>query len=575
MNPDHRLTDALDDIAGAAGRSTSHLTDDELVAGVRRRATVLRRRRAAGRAATAAAAVIAVAAGGVVAAQQLGGTRAAPGPAAATEARCGEVFTPPTPTLEGLRLTLSPGSEVLAERGLTELPSVVATLDADASLDALTLTSDGNVEYTLVQDGRVVANGGSGVQPLVTTPLTAGGPASAPFVGLLPEPCDPSRRTSETSLPSGTLPAGEYEVWATVRDARLHEGKPGEDVSGGQPAVVVGGPWTVTLPEGDATVRPETLACGAPATDLVASTTPDTPRLTVTAPRTLSPGLDDAPEARIEVAADDPRPYRVERLSAYLLDGDTVVGASHAYPRELDLDLVVAGDDARARVPVQRGSCDSDTDLSGPLTLLVVADVTDLVSSSSEVLRLVSERRPVTLEPEPAWEVPDDVAPTMAYGCGGPTADDTAWLGRSKDVFAQGGTPLRIAGTTARTTSMRGTTLDLGTTLTVDGDVLADGVQAFLLKDGRVVARAHTPTPDGTWTTFPAGPGDGGIDAWPAADVPRLDGPLDVDVPGRSCETGALLPAGDYELVVGLYGSVGFQVEVTVVESLGTVTITD
>lgn len=574
MNRDHRLTDALDDIAGAAGRSTSHLTDDELVAGVRRRATVLRRRRAAGRATTAAAAVVAVAVGGVVAAQQLGGTRAAPGPATATDARCGEVFTPPPPTLEGLRLTLSPGSEVLAERGLTELPSVVATLDADAALDALTLTSDGNVEYTVVQDGRVVANGGSGVQPLVLTPLTAGGPASTPFVGMFPEPCDPSRRTSETSLPSGTLPAGTYEVWATIRDARLHEGEVGADVRDGQPAVVVGGPWTVTLPDGYDRPRAEALACGASATDLVASTAPDTPRLTVTAPRTLAPGLDDDPEARIEVAADDPRPYRVERLSAYLLDGDTVVGASNAYPSR-ELDLVVAGDDARARVPLQTRSCDSNTGLSGPLTLLVVADVTDLASSSSEGLTLVSERRPVTLEPEPAWEVPDDVAPTMAYGCGGPTADDTAWLDRSKDVLAQSSTPLRIAGTTALTTSARGTTLDLGTTLTVDGDVLADGVQAFLLQDGHVVARAHTPTPDGTWTTFPAGPGDGGIDAWPAADVPRLDGPLDVDVPGRSCETGALLPAGDYELVVGLYGSVGFQVEVTVVESLGTVTITD
>src|SRR5699024_2908151 len=132
--------------------------------------------------------------------------------------------------------------------------------------------------------------------------------------------------------------------------------------------------------------------------------------------------------------------------------------------------------------------------------------------------RLVSERRPVTLERDPAWEVPADVAPTMAYGCGGPTADDVSWLDRSTDVLTQTGETLGLGGRTARTTSARGTILDLGATLTVDGDVLADGVQAFLLKDGHVVARAHTPTPDGTWTTFPAGPGDGGIDAWPAAD---------------------------------------------------------
>lgn len=398
MNHNDRFADALGDIAGAAGRSTSHLTDDELVAGVRRRATVLRRRRAAGRAATAAAVVAVVGAGGAVAAQQLGGV---PGPA-----------TPPAASV---------------------------------------------------------------------------------------------------------------------------------------------------------------LTCGASAAHLEMADDPALPRLDITVPASISPALGET--ARVTLNADDWRPYLPGRATSYLLDGDTVIGVVD--------DAVVAGDrsgdatDVWGALALPSVHCTDNSPLDGTYTLLVVADVTDLVSSSSEVLRLVSERLPVTLEPEPAWEVPDDVAPTMAYGCGGPTADDTAWLDRSKDVLAQSGTPLRIAGTTARTTSTRGTTLDLGTTLTVDGDVLADGVQAFLLKDGRVVARAHTPTPDGTWTTFPAGPGDGSIDAWPAAGVPRLDGPLDVDVPGRSCETGALLAAGDYELVVGLYASVGFQVEVTVVESLGTVTITD
>ncbi|WP_102510031.1 hypothetical protein [Sanguibacter massiliensis] len=396
MNPDDRLTDALDDIAGAAGRSTSHLTDDELVAGVRRRATVLRRRRAAGRATTAAAAVVAVAVGGVVAAQQLGGTRATPAPA---------------------------------------------------------------------------------------------------------------------------------------------------------------GP----------------LACGASAARLVPDADPALPRLRLTVPTTVSPALGDTAHAFVE--HDPGRLVLPTHATAYVLDGERVVGLVDD-ASTVD-DRSGTGTDVWGSITLPAVGCADGATLEGPLTLLVVADVTDLASSSSEVLRLVSERRPVTLEPEPAWEVPDDVAPTMAYGCGGPTVDDTAWLDRSKDVLAQSSTPLRIAGTTARTTSARGTTLDLGTTLTVDGDVLADGVQAFLLQDGHVVARAHTPTPDGTWTTFPAGPGDGGIDAWPAADVPRLDGPLDVDVPGRSCETGTLLPAGDYQLVVGLYGSVGFQVEVTVVESLGTVTITD
>lgn len=574
MNHDDRFTDALDAIAAAAGDATSHLPDDALVAGVRRRATVLRRRRATARAVTAAAVVTVVVAGGAVAAQQLGG-RSGPAPAVPLHAACGTTFTPPTPTVDGLHLALSPSAEVLAERGLTHLPDVVAALDADAARDAVTLTSDGNVEYTVVKDGRVVANGGAARQPLITTSLTAGGPASSRFVGMLPVPCDPASQAAPNTFPSGTLPAGTYEVWATIHDARLHAGEPVTDVLGGQPADVVGGPWTVTLGDSYFPTPTETLACGASANGLAASSAPGEPRLTVTAPRTMAPTLDDAVEARIEVATDDPRPYRVDRLTSYLLDGDAVVAVADALaPHDLDLDLVVAGADARARVPVTTGSCDGARDLSGPLTLLVVADVTDLSSSSSEGLTLVSERQPVTLEPQPAWEVPDDVAPTMAYSCPGPTADDTAWIERSTDLFSQSSTRLRLTGTTARTTAERGTTLDVGASLTVDGTVLADGVQAFLLQDGSVVARAHTPTPGGTWTTFPPGPGTGGIDDWPAADVPRLDGPLSVDVPGRSC-AGTLLPAGDYELVVGLYGSVGFQVEVTVVKSLGTITVTD
>lgn len=227
------LSGLLHGLADDAARAPRARALDDMAATARTHGQAARRRRTAARSLVAAASVAVVAVGGVLVAQNLGGS---PGPAPAAGPTdvitCG-TFTPPTGGIDGLDLVLAAATPPLTASDLEDMPDVVAVLREDAAEPAVTLGSNGYVSYTVVLDGKIVAAPGGNPEPATQADLTAGGDPSPVFNGFAPVPCDPA----------STLPAGTYEVWATL-DGMVQSGGTSREVP------VVGGPWTVTIGAG-------------------------------------------------------------------------------------------------------------------------------------------------------------------------------------------------------------------------------------------------------------------------------------------------------------------------------------
>ena len=234
---DHRdLSGLLRGIADDAAHAPRARSLEDMAATARTHGLAARRRRTAARSLVAAASVALVAVGGVLVAQNLGGSDGTPPPATNTDlpATCG-TFTPPKGSIDGLDLVLSTATPPLTARSLADLPDVVAVLHEGAAVKSLTLGSNGYANYTVVRDGKIVAVAGANPEPAAQAELTAGG-----------SPSDPFRHETVACDPSGTLPAGTYQVWATVDGMLVGDTFRQVDV--------VGGPWDVTIDALDLTM---------------------------------------------------------------------------------------------------------------------------------------------------------------------------------------------------------------------------------------------------------------------------------------------------------------------------------
>ncbi len=145
---------------------------------------------------------------------------------------CGEPFSAPG-------AAAAPGPTL---RFATDLPTAVAGADVPTALVQLSMSTDDESAdltpevlwgYALVRDGTVVGRSTAIVSE--PKPLAATGPRG--FVGRLASLCRPTDGSER-----GTLPAGDYELWATASFAD------------GPAGWALAGPWAFTVGDGGPTL---------------------------------------------------------------------------------------------------------------------------------------------------------------------------------------------------------------------------------------------------------------------------------------------------------------------------------
>ncbi|WP_102510030.1 hypothetical protein [Sanguibacter massiliensis] len=525
------LSALLRGIADDAAHAPRARSLEDMAATARTHGLAARRRRTAARSLVAAASVALVAVGGVLVAQNLGGSDGTPPPATNTDlpAACG-TFTPPKGSIDGLDLVLSTATPPLTARSLADLPDVVAVLHEGAAEKSLTLGSSGFVNYTVVRDGKIVAVPGANPEPWTQAELTAGGSPSDPFQHIETVACDPS----------GTLPAGTYQVWATV-DGMLVGDTPRQ-------VDVVGGPWDVTIAAPDLTMATHALACGTESVPGIHESGADTYRLEAIGPnRTttsaavlpdllrLDPAvLDGSTQARtvtgvwVYLARDG------KIVSAHKTEGSQLLawfGADDATGAEPGTTKILDG----LRVDGTATACDDSGLLpAGDYEAWAILELSTPGLDGAGRTIIGSDAVPVTLGAPSGTEQP---ASTM-LACGDPTAEITSSTeaGGDKVTLTLDGTKTLIPTGLVARGAMTAQIVHAKGSL----DVLEGGpVEVYLLKDEKVRSVMSTEQPDGPWWTGPE----------KLADDATFRNELVADIPTTDCD-GTALPDGTYTLLV-------------------------
>ncbi|MGP7960071.1 hypothetical protein ACTVCO_04565 [Sanguibacter sp. A247] len=526
------LSGLLRDLADDAAQAPRARSLTSMAAIARTHGLAARRRRTAARTLVAAASVAAVAVGGVLVTQNLGGeTVPPPATAPSTPGACGTAFTPPTGDVEGLDLVLATAEPPLTAASLADLPDVVAVLHEGAAEKQLTLGSTGYVSYTVVKDGTIIATPGPMPEPYTEVTLTAGGDASSAFSRTTSVPCDAS----------GTLPAGTYEVWATL-DSTV-SGTPGRQV------LVVGGPWTVSIAAPSLTMGTHAFACGSESSPGIDDSGQDTYRLEATGPdRTVTPAPVMPDLLRLDPALLDGsmQARTVMGVWVYLARDGKIVSAHKTEGTELlawfgpdDATGIIPGTAKIVdglRVDATATACDGSGLLpAGEYDAWTVVELG--AANADGIARTIigSEAVPVTLGASIGLP-----ASTMLT-CGEPTSEITS----STEAGGAAAT-LTLAGTVTRLPSgMAGATgavkAQIRHAQTSTSWYLGDAAEVYVVRDETVLAATRTRQGSGGWAT-------GTIPATTDLAVPVRDA-LTADVPTTDCD-GTPLPDGTYTLLV-------------------------
>lgn len=532
---DHRdLSGLLRDIADDAAHAPRARSLEDMAATARTHGLAARRRRTAARSLVAAASVALVAVGGVLVAQNLGGSDGTPPPATnpVLPGACGTTFTPPKGGIEGLDLVLAVAEPPLTATSLADLPEVVAVLHEGAASTSVNLGSTGYVSYTVVKDGVVVAAPGAMPEPYTEVELTAGGDPSGAF----------NRTTSVACSPDGQLPAGTYEVWATL-DGTV----PGNTA---HKVAVVGGPWDVTIAAPDLTMGTHALACGTESVPGIHESGADTYRLEAIGPnRTttsaavlpdllrLDPAvLDGSTQARtvtgvwVYLARDG------KIVSAHKTEGSQLLawfGADDATGAEPGTTKILDG----LRVDGTATACDGSGLLpAGDYEAWAILELSTPGLDGAGRTIIGSDAVPVTLGAPSGTEQP---ASTM-LACGDPTAEINSSTEAGGDTVT-----LTLTGTTTRVPAgevgdgaMKAQIRHAkGSTSWYTGDA----AEVYLLRDETVVAASRSRQGSDKWHTGVMPPGI--LSKYPERDE------LVADIPTTDCD-GTALPDGTYTLLV-------------------------
>ena len=526
------LSDLLRDLADDAARAPRGRSLEGMAATARTHGLAARRRRTAARSLVAAASVAVVAVGGVLVAQNLGGTTTPP-PATATTLTCGTPFTAPTGTRDDLTLVPVDGDGPFTAASLADLPAVAAVLAAGSAAASEQLGSTGYVSYTVVRDGLAVASGGAMPEPWTEVELTAGDPPGAAFARTAPVPCDGG----------DTLPAGDYEVWATLDGSLL------EPSDARTPVTVVGGPWTVTLGAPHLTMATEAFACGSESLPGMAGSATPTYRLEATGPAgpvaasgTL-PGL-----LRLDPAVLDgsTQARTVMGVRTYLARGGRIVATHQTQGDDMLAWFGPAGAtgvmpgttqvDDGLRVDGSANACDGTGLLPpGDYEAWATLELASDDGSGRGRTLIASEAVPVTLV---AASGTGSDEPGSMLTCGDPTAEITSSTTAGGDAvtLTLDGTLTHVAPGTVTTGAV---TAQVHHAQSATGVLEGGPVETYLLRDEIVVAATTTPQDGGTWWTAP--------DA-PAGDASFRD-ELSADLTTTACD-GTPLPDGTYTLLV-------------------------
>lgn len=527
------LSALLRGIADDAAHAPRARSLEDMAATARTHGLAARRRRTAARSFVAAASVALVAVGGVLVAQNLGRGDGTPPPATNPDlpAACG-TFTPPKGSIDGLDLVLSTATPPLTARSLADLPDVVAVLHEGAAEKSLTLGSNGYANYTVVRDGKIVAHPSANPEPWTQAELTAGGSPSDPFQRIETVACDPS----------GTLPAGTYQVWATVDGMLVGDTFRQVDV--------VGGPWDVTIAAPDLTMATHALACGTESVPGIHESGADTYRLEAIGPnRTttsaavlpdllrLDPAvLDGSTQARtvtgvwVHLARDG------KIVSAHKTEGSQLLawfGADDATGAEPGTTKILDG----LRVDGTATACDGSGLLpAGDYEAWAILELSTPGLDGAGRTIIGSDAVPVTLGAPSGTERP---ASTM-LACGDPTAEITSSTEAGGDTVT-----LTLTGTTTRVPAgevgdgaMKAQIRHAkGSTSWYTGDA----AEVYLLRDETVVAASWSRQGSDKWHTGVMPPGI--LSKYPERDE------LVADIPTTDCD-GTALPDGTYTLLV-------------------------
>lgn len=529
------LSGLLHDLADDAVQTPRARSLTSMAAIARTHGLAARRRRTAARSLVAAASVAVVAVGGVLVAQNLGGdTVPPPASAPTTPGACGTDLTPPTGGIDGLDLVLATAEPPLTAASLADLPDVVAVLHEGAAEKKVTLGSTGYVGYTVVKDGRVVAAPGPMPEPYTEVELAAGGEPSSPF----------NRTTSVACDTSGTLPAGTYEVWATLDGTA-----PGNTA---RTVTVVGGPWTVSIAAPNLTMGTHALVCGSESVPGIHESGQDTYRLEAIGPeRTVTPTAVLPDLLRLDPALLDgsTQARTIMGVWVYLARDGKIVSAHKTEGTEL---LAWFGPDGAAgtmpgtapiidglRVDGTATACDGSGLLpAGEYDAWAAVELGSAEADGIGRTVIASDAVPVTFGASSGQP-----APTMLT-CGAPTSEITSSTEAGGDAAT-----LTLDGTVTRLPSGASGAKDA--TGAVKAQIrhaksstswyLGDTAQVYVLRDETVVASARTRQGTGGWAT-------GTIPATTDLAVPVIDA-LVADVPTTDCD-GAPLPDGTYTLLV-------------------------
>lgn len=525
------LLRGLADDAAHAPRARSL---DDMAATARTHGLAARRRRTAARSLVAAASVAVVAVGGVLVAQNLGGDDGTPPPAtiAPLPGACGTTFTPPKGDIEGLDLVLATAEPPLTATSLADLPEAVAVLHEGAAETSVTLGSTGYVSYTVVQDGKIVAVPGAMPEPYTETQLRAGGDPSGAF----------QRTTSVACSSDGTLPAGTYQVWATV-DGTV----PGNTA---HKVAVVGGPWDVTIEAPDLRMGTEAFACGSASVPGMHSSAVDTYRLEAIGPdRTTTPAAVLPDLLRLDPAVLDgsTQARTVRGVWVYLARDGKIVSARKTEGNQLlawfgaegatDAEPGTARFFDGLRVDGTATACDGSGLLgAGDYEAWAVLEFATPDPDHDARTVIGSDAVPVTFGTPSGSEEP---ASTM-LSCGDPTGEITSSTvaGGDKVTLTLEGTLTRVpAGSPAEGAVKAQIDHARGSTSWYVGDA----AEVYLLRDETVVAASRTRQGADRWHTGVMPPNI--LSKYPERDE------LVADIPTTDCG-GAALPDGTYTLLV-------------------------
>ncbi|MBD9698041.1 hypothetical protein IGS67_00815 [Flavimobilis sp. GY10621] len=533
---DHRdLSGLLRGIADDAAHAPRARSLEDMAATARTHGLAARRRRTAARSLVAAASVALVAVGGVLVAQNIGGSDGTPPPATNTDlpAACGTTFTPPKGSIEGLDLVLSTATPPLTARSLADLPHVVAVLHEGAAEKSLTLGSTGYVSYTVVQDGKIVALPGAMPEPFTQAELTAGGDPSEAFQRTASVACDPS----------GTLPAGTYQVWATVDGTLVGDASRQVDV--------VGGPWDVTIDALGLTMGTQVFACGESLSDDDSRSLGGEYRTEIIGPErpvTPAPVLPDL--LRIDPAITDGSTHArtVTGVWTYLTRDGKIVSAHKTEGTELmawfgpeDATDIMPGTSRIVdglRVGGSATACDSSGLLpAGDYQASVILEFTS-IGPDDLPTRTITASNTVDLMLGDPTDAPSQGSTMLA--CGDPTAEITSSTVAGGDTvtLTLDGTATRVPAGEVGDGAMRAQIRHAkGSTAWYTGDA----AEVYLLRDETVVAASRTRQGSDKWHT-------GELPASILPKYPERDA-LVADIPTTDCD-GTALPDGTYTLLV-------------------------